>query len=235
MVGDPADGGQQPGPVRGIVQDDHRMRGRPGGERRDHAGGAGQQFVYGRDLLLDAQPTEQGLVRVDPDPPRQVVAADPAAGDRRPFDPEPGPPGGGRAAAGQSAQPGLDRGPALQQVVGARPADRERERSERFTGCVPPEQGTGPPPPVEYDTDVGDARPTGRLRFSHGRRGRTGRRCSACRRRYSVMVRPCSREWAPVGLSTKPTADTYGSITRIFCSGVTIISCRPSRVNSSRA
>ena len=38
-----------------------------------------------------------------------------------------------------------------------------------------------------------------------------------------------------VGLSTKPTADTYGSITWIFCSGVTISSCRPSRSNSSSA
>src|SRR5438105_4377070 len=47
------------------------------------------------------------------------------------------------------------------------------------------------------------------------------------------MVMLCSREYLPDSLSTKPTADTYGSMTLIFCSGVTISSCSPSRPNSS--
>jgi hypothetical protein len=52
---------------------------------------------------------------------------------------------------------------------------------------------------------------------------------------YSSMVSVCSRELLLWGLSTKPTADTYGSMTWIFCSGVTISNCRPSRPNSSSA
>ena len=36
------------------------------------------------------------------------------------------------------------------------------------------------------------------------------------------MVSVCTRELWLVGLSTNPIADTYGSITGIFCNGVTI-------------
>jgi hypothetical protein len=48
-------------------------------------------------------------------------------------------------------------------------------------------------------------------------------------------VRVWSRDALLVGLSTNPTADTYGSMTWIFWRGVTISSWRPSRSNSSRA
>ena len=94
MVGDPGDRGQQSGPEGGIVQDDHRMRRGPVGEIRDDGAGPGQQLIQGRHLVCDAQPAEQRLVRVDPDPPRQLVAAHPATGHWRRLDPESGPPGG---------------------------------------------------------------------------------------------------------------------------------------------
>ena len=55
------------------------------------------------------------------------------------------------------------------------------------------------------------------------------------RARYSSMVIVWSRENVPVGLSTKPIAFTYGSITWTFCSGVTMSSCSPSLANSSSA
>ncbi len=52
--------------------------------------------------------------------------------------------------------------------------------------------------------------------------------------RYSSMVRLRSFEARPPSLCTKPTLATNGSMMWIFCSGVTISSCRLSCWNSSR-
>src|SRR5690606_8227114 len=69
------------------------------------------------------------------------------------------------------------------------------------------------------------------------RRGpRSGHQVLLSRReRYSSIVIVWSREEVPVGLSTKPIAWTYGSMTCTFCSGVTMRSWSPSLANSSSA
>ena len=52
---------------------------------------------------------------------------------------------------------------------------------------------------------------------------------------YSSIVRLCSREERPLGLSTKPTRCTNGSIVWTFCSGVTTSSWSPRRAKSRSA
>ena len=75
----------------------------------------------------------------------------------------------------------------------------------------------------------------GRPTSGHRRRDAAPRARAIRSAWYSSIVSVRSREYRDVGLSTNPTADTCGSITWIFCSGVTISSCSPSRSNSSSA
>src|SRR5690606_37378181 len=111
------------------------------------------------------------------------------------------------------------------QLSRGRPAHRNPHRLPREALPVLGERPAGVPPTGELALHVGGRRPR-----RHAGATAWASECAVRRSRYSSIVMHCSRELSPSAvLSTKPTDDTYGSITWIFCSGVTISSCSPSR------
>ena len=97
-------------------------------------------------------------------------------------------------------------------------AQLQFQRKERVVREQPP----FPPQALQLRAQIGRRGP---LRAHPARAARSAR--------YSSMVRLRSMEMRPSSLCTKPTLEMKGSMMWIFCSGVTMSSCRSSRANSS--
>ncbi len=160
VLEDPGHRGQQPRPLVGVVEQGPRGPFGPVQDGGQLALGRGEQPVERGDLVDDAEPAEDRLVGVEPDPPGERAVPDLALpGDGGALDPQPGPVVGGGAADGQFAQPGVDGVAALEQVAGLGSTDGQREGHVQVAQRVRLEDGAGTPAAFEQGLEFGRGGP----------------------------------------------------------------------------
>ena len=168
-----------------------------------------------------ASSADQGkrvVERVDPDGFGQALRAEHAMIDRAPGDPQ-------TRDSRQLRDPGPHGLEPISQVRGAGSLQPQAQRESARAGHAVRDQRTQQlatlPESVQLRLEIRRRRPAhaGTLALGSALRALDSSR-------YSSIVRLRSLDSRPPSLCTKPTAETKGSMMWIFCSGVTISSCR---------
>ena len=244
---DPPDGGQQPIPVIREPQRPHRMAGQP----RDQAGAAGSLDQPGQAADLGTHPQQRPdlLVVVQPSAAGDAVRAEVPAADLPVLNAQRAARGGNGPLGGPLA----DLGQVLADLAGGRPrigipsgsqswptANRASSAPEsHFFRTAARTSARRVHRPGPSASGPSRARAAGTSAPGRGDEVADLDLLSDLVRGPPGLVLVDGERLQPrivaVRVVDEAPADTYGSMTWIFCSGVTISNCRPSRPNSSSA